>query len=56
MTCRFIRTQNEEMWSEYQESWTLRAVHVSFILEARGRSRAETYDVQEMDKRTRLSL
>ncbi len=25
-----------------------RAVHVSFILEVRGRSRAETYDVQEI--------
>ncbi len=35
-----------------------RAVHVSFILEARGRSRAESYDMQEisnMDKCTRLS-
>ncbi len=36
-----------------------RAVHVSFILEARGRSHTETYDVQEipnMDKRTELSF
>ncbi len=32
-----------------------RAVHVSFILEARGRSRAETFDVH-MDKLTRLLL
>ncbi len=36
-----------------------RAVHVSFILEVRGRSHAETFDVQEipnMDKLTRLLL
>ncbi len=36
-----------------------RAVHVSFIFEARGRSRTETYDMQEipnMDKRKGLSL
>ncbi len=36
-----------------------RAVHVTFILEARGRSRAEAFDVQEisnMNKLTQLSL
>ncbi len=36
-----------------------RAAHVSFILEARGRSRAETFDVQDisnMDKLTRLAI
>ncbi len=35
-----------------------RAVHVTFILEARGRSRTETFDVQEipnMDKCTSVS-
>ncbi len=29
-----------------------REAHVSFILDAGGRSRTETYDVQEIDKRT----
>ncbi len=29
-----------------------REARVSFILDARGRSRTETYDVQEIDKRT----
>ncbi len=36
-----------------------RAVQVSFILEVRGRSRAETVDVQDisnMDKLTRLAI
>ncbi len=34
-----------------------RAVHISFVLEARGRSRTETFDMQEipnMDKLTKI--
>ncbi len=57
MTWHFIRIQNEEMWISGELN--SRAVHVSFILEARGRSHVETLDVQEIpnvDKLTRLLL